>query len=199
MWVWPLFVVHHCICMFLFLLLPYLLQPLDVTQKQNATSLNVKFRDTTDSKEQLVLVLSFEDEVITEANCWMLVDTWAEQWSQSHLKYWSSGIKKRSCSAEPDCKSVAQMEAYGSCPWPHIIGLPFPTVTRWSTTLMLLDDTLIRMTALSCYIGIIYSPWSCQTFPVFQQEGVRVMNLIQWWVLTSALLPVNCTHKIALH
>lgn len=30
------------------------------------------FRDTTDSKEKLVLVLSFEDKVITETNCGML-------------------------------------------------------------------------------------------------------------------------------
>lgn len=65
------------------------------------------------------------------------------------------GIKVISSSAEPGC--VPNMEAHCFRFQPHIIGLPFLTVTRRSTTLMLLDDTLIRMTVLSCYMGIIHS------------------------------------------
>lgn len=75
----------------------------------------------------------------------------------------TTGITNISSSAEAgDC--VPQMEARGSSLRPHIIGSPFLTVTRRSTTLMPLDDSLIRMTALSRYIGIICSPWSHQTF-----------------------------------
>lgn len=99
------------------------------------------------------------------------------------------GIKVISSSAEPG-ECVPNMEAHCFRFQPHIIGLPFLTVTRRSTTLMLLDDTLIRMTVLSCYMGIIHSLWSHWTFSVFHWG---VWNLIRCWVLTSALLLLSHT------
>lgn len=91
-------------------------------------------------------------------------------------------ILKLSCSTEPgECAVLIAS--------PHIIGLPFPTVTRRSTTLMLFDDTLIRMTVRSCYIGIVSSPWSHWMLALFPVRKETVMNLMQCQLLTSPIRP----------
>lgn len=55
-------------------------------------------------------------------------------------------------SAEPG-ECFTQMEGRCARLRPHIIGSPVLSVTQRSTTFMLLDGTLIRMTELSRYIG----------------------------------------------
>lgn len=115
---------------------------------------------------------------------------------QKQIQHYLRTTEENSCdSAGGDIEVVLQYRIWWMCCsqcsslQPHIIGLPFPTVTRRSTTLMLFDDTLIRMTVLSCYIGIISSPWSHRTLSLFPVRKETVMNLMQCQLLTSRILP----------